>query len=285
MPLSDTSPGDGSATLGSPGGTPGVPQGLYVEERGSGFPLLLIQGLGYASWAWRFQWAAFAPRWRTIAFDNRGTGRSSKPPGPYSIDLLADDAADLLHSLGVEQAHVLGLSMGGYISQTLALRHPELVRSLVLAGTGPGEPTHVPVPEDTLSEWLAHAHLAPEEYARATMHLSYSPGWTTEHAELFEELLAARLEFPTPREAWRAQYDACVRFVEEGLPIEQIQAPTLVVHGDRDRVVPLSNGQAIARRIPRAELLILDGCGHVVPIEEPDRFNEAVVSFLQRMEA
>lgn len=236
-------------------------------------------------WAWRFQVPAFAERWRTVTFDNRGTGRSFKPPGPYSIELLADDAASVLEVLGIQETHVLGLSMGGYIAQTLALRRPELVRSLVLCGTGAGEPTHEPIPSETLDRWLAHAHLPPEDYARATMHLSFAPGWAEENPDLYEELLDARLEFPTPPECWGAQYAACVRFVEAGAPVEQIRVPTLVVHGDADNVVPVSNGRALARRIPDAELVELAGHGHLALMEDPGRFNAAVISFLRRVEA
>jgi 3-oxoadipate enol-lactonase len=262
-----------------------VPDGeLYVEERGSGFPLLLIQGLGYAVWAWRRQLPELSRRRRTIAFDNRGAGRSFKPPGPYSIEQLADDAGALLDALGVERSHVLGLSMGGYISQMLALRRPDLVRSLVLAGTGPGAPTHTPIPEGTLSEWLAHAHLPPEQYARRTMHLSFAPGWADAHADEYEELLAARLEYPTPPECWQAQYDACVRFAENGIPVERIEVPVRIIHGDADRVVPVENGRALARRLPRAELVVLPGAGHLALMEDPERFNRLAVEFLDRVE-
>jgi 3-oxoadipate enol-lactonase len=255
---------------------------LHVEEHGAGFPLLLIQGLGYAVWAWRFQLPAFAQHWRTIAFDNRGSGRSLKPRGPYTIEQLADDAAAVLDALEIDRAHVLGLSMGGYIAQTLALHRPELVRSLVLCGTGPGKPTHEPIPAATLDRWLANAHLPPAEYARATMYLSFAPGWAEANRNLYDELLAARLEFPTPPEAWEAQYAACVRFVEQGAPVEQIGVPTLVVHGDADNVVPVSNGRALARRIPQAELVELPGRGHLALMEDPTRFNAAVINFLER---
>ena len=246
--------------------------------------MLLIQGLGYASWGWRFQLPELAKRRRAIAFDNRGTGRSMKPPAPYSIELLADDAGALLDALGILQAHVVGMSMGGYIAQTLALRRPELVRSLVLAGTSAGGSTHEDVPRSTLDVWLAHAGKPPEEYARATMWLSYSDEWWQQHPELIEELLAARLAHPTPPECWRAQYDACARFAEQGIPAEQIRVPTLVLHGDADRVVPVSNSHTIASRIPGAELVLFPGRGHVIPIEDPVRFNSELVAFLERTE-
>ncbi len=256
---------------------------LHVEEFGKGPPLLLIQGLGQSSWVSRFHRDGLAGR-RVIVFDNRGTGRSFKPAGPYSIELLADDAATVLDGLGVERADVLGHSMGGYIAQTLALRRPELVRSLVLVGTGAGVPTHEPNPSATLDVWLANAGRPPEEYARATMPLSFAVGWAEAHPERYEEFVAARLEHPTPPECWRAQYDAATEWVLRGSPVEEISTPTLVIHGDADRVVPLPNGEGIARRVPGAELAILRGIGHYVMLERPGELNELAKNFLSSVD-
>src|SRR6185295_14410807 len=110
---------------------------FFYEEHGSGTPLLLIMGLGADSAAWLFQVPEFAQHYRTITFDNRGIGRSAKPAGPYSIAGMAEDAAGLLDHLGVERAHVVGVSMGGMIAQELVLRHSGRVRGLVLACTFP----------------------------------------------------------------------------------------------------------------------------------------------------
>ena len=250
---------------------------LHVEEHGDGFPLLLIQGLGYATWAWRFQLPAFSERFRTIAFDNRGAGRSEKPPGPYSIELLADDAARVLEG---RRAHVLGVSMGGYVAQTLALRRPELVERLVLVCTATGGPEHVYTPQATLDAWERNAHLPPHEFARATMHLSLAPGWDEEHPDLYPQLLRARLEFPTPPESWRSQFDACWEFVGRVSPLERIDAPALVVHGDADRIVPYENALELVRRLPQAELATFPGAGHLVFLERPDEFNATVLRFL-----
>lgn len=250
---------------------------LHVEEYGDGHPLLMVTGLGYAIWSWQRQIPDWSQHFRLVAVENRGTGRSPKPPGPYSIEQMADDAAEALDG---RRAHLIGYSMGGYISQTLALRHPELVERLVLVCTGTGGPEHAEIPEETNAVWLANAGRTPAEFARATMPLSFRPGWTDEHPDEFEQLLHDRLEHPTPPECWRAQYDACWEFVREVTTVEQIAAPTLVAHGDADRIVPYENGVELARRIPGSSLDTFQGGGHLLFLEEPERFNAMVTSFL-----
>lgn len=253
---------------------------LYVEEHGDGPPLLLLHGLGSAVWAWERQLSAFEAFHRTVVYDHRGSGRSAKPPGPYSMAELADDAASVLERRGITRAHVLGFSMGGYVAQTLALHRPEIVDRLVLVATSPGGSESVPQPEETATAWASARGLPPQEYARATMPLSFAPGWTDEHADEYESLLAARLAFPTPPESWAAQYAACTAFVAEGADVERIRAPALVVHGDRDRVVPYENGSLLARRLPSARLETFEGHGHLLAIENAPRFNALVLDFL-----
>lgn len=251
---------------------------LHVDERGDGQPLLLLNGLGYANWAWQRQLPEWSRSFRCIAVENRGTGRSPKPPGPYSIEEMADDAAEALEG---RRAHVCGYSMGGYLAQTLAVRHPELVDRLVLVCTATGGPGLVPTPPETAAAWLANAGGTSQEFARATQPLSFRPGWAEEHPDELEALLSDRLEFPTPPECWRAQYDACVDWGTRLTPIEEIVAPTLVVHGDADRVVPYANGVDVARRIPGARFERFEGAGHLLFIEEPERFNRLVAEFLR----
>ena len=257
-----------------------VERRLHVEEHGDGPPLLLVTGLGYAVWCWAGQLAAFAERHRTIVFDNRGSGRSFKPPGPYSIEELADDAASVLDERGIDRAHVLGYSMGGFVAQTLALRRPELVDRLVLVATSPGGSEAQRQPRETARAWAAASGLAPEDYVRATWPLSWQRGWPEEHPAEYEDLFRARLEFPTPPECWAAQYEACRAYDVAGVPAEAIGASTLVVHGDDDRVVPYANGELLARRIPGAQLETFAGHGHLLALEDPERFNAAVLEFL-----
>jgi pimeloyl-ACP methyl ester carboxylesterase len=250
---------------------------LYKEEQGDGPPLLLLTGLGYAIWSWQRQLPDWSQQFRCIAVENRGTGRSPKPPGPYSIEELADDAAEALEG---RRAHVAGFSMGGYIAQTLAVRHPELVERLVLICTATGGPDFRQTPAETTAAWTANAGRTPQEFARATMPLSFCPGWTDEHPHEFEALLADRLEHPTPPECWRAQYEACLDWAARSTPVEQIEAPTLVLHGDADRVVPYENGVELARRIPGSRFEPFPGGGHLVFLEEAPRLNAVVASFL-----
>jgi 3-oxoadipate enol-lactonase len=247
---------------------------LWVEESGQGQPLLLIAGLGYASWCWHELAAVLALDFRVISFDNRGAGRSDKPPAPYSIPMLADDAAAVLEATGVESAHVLGHSMGGYIALTLALRHPQKVRSLFLVGTSPGGHGTAPVPEETQAVWRLAGTLPPSEYARASMPKSFAPGWTDAHPERFERILEERLRYPTPAACWLAQFQACAQYVSAGAEVERITVPTTVLHGAQDAVVPVANGRLLARRLPGAEYIELPDAGHLPFLEDPAAFEQ-----------
>ena len=254
--------------------------GLHVEEHGSGETLLLHQGLGQGSWAWRYQVPVFAQRFRTIVFDTRGTGRSQVPAEPYGIEELAADAALILDG---RPAHVIGFSMGGYVALTLALTRPELVRSLVLAGTGAGGPGRVPRPAHVREAFEAALRLPPEEQRRATLPYTLSAGWPEANPERFEEIVTATLEYPTPMKTIETHMAACYAFYDEGVEVERIAAPALVVHGAEDVIVPPENGRILARRLPNARHVELEGRGHNVVLEDPETFNELVLDFLSEL--
>ena len=251
---------------------------LHVEERGEGDPLLLIAGLGQGLWVWRYVARPLAERWRTIAYDARGTGRSPRIDGSCSMHGFAEDAAEILAD---RPAHVVGLSMGGYVALTLALEHPELVRSLVLAGTGAGGPNRVPRPPEVRDGFDAALALPYDEFVRATLHYAFAPGWTERNPQRMEEIVAARLERPAGFDTIAAHADACYRYYAEGVEVERIRAPALVVHGDADRIVPVENGRALAARLPNAEYVELPGAGHNLPLEDPETFSRLVSGFLR----
>jgi pimeloyl-ACP methyl ester carboxylesterase len=253
---------------------------LYAEVTGDGPTVLLIQGLGYATWGWARTEPALAESFRVVAFDNRGAGRSDKPDEPYSVELLAGDALAVLDALGERPAHVVGFSLGGYVALTLAERQPDAVASLVLLGTTCGGPDATGVPETTLAAWLGAAGLEPAAYARETMPLSFAPGWTEQHPDEFEELLAARLAHPTPGFAWRRQFEAAEDFLERGVDPARVAHRTLVIHGTDDRVVPYANAELLASRLPNSELLRVDGAGHLALLERSEAVDDAIVRFL-----
>jgi pimeloyl-ACP methyl ester carboxylesterase len=250
---------------------------LHVEEHGDGEPLLLIEGLGQSAWAWREQIPVFARSFRTIAYDTRGTGRSAVPEEPYGVPDLADDAAAILDG---RAAQLVALSMGGYIALTLALARPELVRSLVLVGTGAGGPDRVPRPQHVRDAFAAAQDLPPAQYGRATMPYTFARGWPERNPERFEEILRARLEHPTPFETIDVHMRACYRYYNEGVEVERIDAPAFVIHGDEDLIVPVENGRMLAARLPNARYVELPGRGHNVPLEDPETFNRLVLEFL-----
>jgi 3-oxoadipate enol-lactonase len=139
---------------------------IYWDEQGTGDPVLLIMGLGYPSYLWHRTRPALKERYRTIALDNRGSGQSDAPPGPYSIAMMASDAAAALDAAGVDRAHVFGLSMGGMIAQEFALQYSARVRSLILGCTAPGGPNAVRA-EKRVTEILMALDMGPEDHARA----------------------------------------------------------------------------------------------------------------------
>jgi pimeloyl-ACP methyl ester carboxylesterase len=228
-------------------------------------------------WAWREQVEPFSAGFRTITYDARGTGKTPRSRAPYGIPELAEDAASVLAG---RCAHVVSLSMGGYVALTLALARPELVRSLVLVGTGAGGPGRVPRPDHVQEAFAAAMGLPHDEFARVTTPYTFAPGWPDANPERFEALLAARAERPTPYEVIEEHVRACYAFYADGPEVERITARCLVVHGDADLIVPVENGRMLAARLPNAEYVELPGRGHNLPLEDPETFNRLVLDFL-----
>jgi pimeloyl-ACP methyl ester carboxylesterase len=256
--------------------TPSNDVRIAVQEVGAGEPILLIPGLGYASWSFVRQVDELATVGRVLAIDNRGSGRSDKPAGPISIETMADDAHHVLQACGAGPATVVGTSMGGYVAQTLAQKYPDAVKNVVLVATTSGGPGSVGVPEKTLRAWDHAARGGVKGFARATMPLSLAPGWCEAHPDEFEELLAMREASPTPIESWRSQFEACVAFLYRGLGPNVVAHPTVIVHGTADRVVPYANVAHLMRRYPHAKLHTMPGAGHLCWIERHEEFNDVV---------
>jgi pimeloyl-ACP methyl ester carboxylesterase len=247
-------------------------------------PLLLIAGLGQGSWSWRDVVPLLDGDRRVLAPDVPGTGLRNEEAARRSIGDMASDFARFLASERVDAAHVIGLSMGGYVAMTLALGEPELVRSLVLIGTGGGGPDRVRRPPHVARAFTENLTRPYDQFSRATMPYTFGPGWTERHPDRFEQILAARLERPTSFDAIEAHAVACYEFYDAGIDAERIAVPTLVVHGDQDLIIPVENGRRLAARIPNAEYVELEGRGHNLPLEEPETVARLVLGFVDRVE-
>ncbi|MBZ5608753.1 MAG: alpha/beta hydrolase [Acidobacteriia bacterium] len=249
---------------------------IYWDEAGQGEPVLLIMGLAYPSDAWYRTRPLLAAKYRTIAIDNRGIARSDMPPGPYPIALMAADALAVLDAAGVESAHVYGISMGGMIAQELTLGNPQRVRSLILGCTAAGGPTAIQADPEVGKMLMARGTMSPEEAAEAAIPFIYDTG--TPRSRIDEDLNVRRPWLPRP-EAYIAQLQGILAW-EAYSRLPQITAPTLVVHGENDRLVPVGNGKLIAGRIPSAKLVVLPHASHIYPTDQTEASHRVILEFL-----
>jgi 3-oxoadipate enol-lactonase len=253
---------------------------LHWESTGAGEPVLMIMGLGLSGGAWWRTVPVLSRSLRVITFDNRGVGRSRGRHHSYTTEAMADDAVSVLDAAGVEQAHVYGFSLGGMVAQQLVLRHAERVRSIVLGATHPGGPRAVRPSDDVIAFFRRRATMSAEDAARASVPFNYGSRCRREHKDRIAEDIRRRLEHPFPEGAYRAQIVAATLH-NAYRRLKRIEAPTLVVHGREDRVVPVANAELLAEGIPRAALRILDDAGHLYSTERPEVDEEIARFFLE----
>ena len=248
---------------------------IYWDEEGRGSPILLIMGLGYASAMWHRMRPLLSRNFRTIAFDNRGVGLSDVPPGPYSIATMASDAAAVLDAAGIDRAHVFGVSMGGMIAQEFALQYPAKTRSLILGCTAAGGPTAVRA-ESKVADVLFARDMTPEQAREAILPYIYDAA--TPREKIDEDTAVRQRWLPTPA-GYLAQLQAVLAF-ESYSRIDRIAAPTLLIHGKSDALVPPANGELIASRIPGARLVLLDQASHLFLTDQTEAAHKAILDFL-----
>jgi 3-oxoadipate enol-lactonase len=249
----------------------------YVQ--GDGPPVLMIMGLGGRAADWGRVPAELASRFRVVTVDNRGTGNSDKPDEGYSLEGMADEAVAVLDAVGIVEAHVVGISMGGMIAQLVALRHPARVKRLVLIATTPGGPNTVPPRPEALAALMPDMSKPPEEIVRSAMQAIAAPGFAEAHPEVIREIVGTAMNAPTPPHVFARQM-AAIMASDRYEQLREIHVPTLVIHGDADPLVPPANGELIGQRIPGAKLLTLRNCGHLVMWEQPRELSAAVSDFL-----
>lgn len=257
---------------------------VHWHESGGGQALLLLNGFTASGLAWPTPWLRrLEKRYRVIRVDNRGTGWSREAPTPFTIGDMADDARDVLDALGIDRAIVLGMSMGGMIAQELAMRHPSRVDRLVLTATIPPIPAAVP---SALGFSLGATLLSPgardsvepsndQLSGAARVWLRFAADGFVPAVEVAAEMGRQALARITPVRSVLAQARAIYAWSGPGR-LSRISAPTTVLHGEADKVVPLENARRLAASIEGARLVCLPGVGHLVPWEAED----AVVSAL-----
>ena len=248
---------------------------FFYEEMGQGEPILLLHGLGSSTQDWELQMGVLAETYRVIALDLRGHGRSSKPRGPYSVPLFAADTIAFLHALNVPAAHLIGISLGGMIAFQMALDAPELVKSLVIVNSVPEL-----IPRSFKDRWTLWQRAAITQFMGMRRMGAY---------------LAPQL-FPKPEQAalrqaiadrWaqndkRAYMAASRSFVGWSVvaDLDKIHCPTLVVSADED-YWPLSIKETYTAQIPNAQLMVFEDSRHATPVDQPEKFNTAVLTFLE----
>jgi pimeloyl-ACP methyl ester carboxylesterase len=253
---------------------------LAYEVVGRGEPVLLVQGLGYTRHGWGELPRLLAESFSVVSYDNRGVGQSDVPPGPYTVRALAEDALAVLDAAGIDNAHVVGASLGGMVAQELALAAPERVDRLVLACTTPGGARAYPLPERSLQVFAQFALLPPAEALLLAVKNSLADATVAGRPDLVEKVYRYRLENAPPLDGWQAQlaagstHDAHDR-------LRSIAAPTLVLTGTGDNVIDARNSELLADAIPGARLEYLEGTGHIFFWEEPERAAQVIRAFLE----
>jgi 3-oxoadipate enol-lactonase len=257
---------------------------LYYQVHGKGEPLFLIQGFGGGHRGWFFQTRAFKKYFQVIIFDNRGIGRSDKALGQYTVGDLADEAIGLMDYLHIGKAHILGMSMGGMVAQELAINYPDRLKKLVLVCTNAGD--------DDVSginpELLRALGVKQDSVEPDLKGLDFNEAVVTITALSFNRRLYRMMFVPlTKFYVRRAGIQGHFKQMEAVIGhstkdrLHLIKAPTLVMTGTKDRIMSPNASEVIARLIPNAKLVKIEGASHAFSIEMPKRFNQEVLNFLK----
>jgi pimeloyl-ACP methyl ester carboxylesterase len=251
--------------------------GINISYRveGQGDPLVMIMGFTASRIGWMPQIRFFRKHYRVVTFDNRGVGKSDKPPGPYSTRMMADDTVKLMDLLGIEKAHIMGVSMGGMIAQELAINYPQRVMKLILACTYARQ-------DETSGDALEQAkflQLSPEKKVDAMVGLAFNKPLYKSTFGLLARVLA-RFIGASARVGIAGQSEACLKHNTLDR-LSSIAAPTLVIVGTGDRLIKPTASEVIAGKIPNAKLVRVEGGSHCFSFEMRNVFNREVLNSLK----
>lgn len=255
-------------------------QGFY-NVFGQGIPLLCIPGFASANWIFEPLVARLQPNYQLVLPDNRGMGQAPLATAPYRLDDLVTDVLHLMDDLGHEHFAVLGLSMGGFVAQLLALQEPERVGALLLLCSSSGGPEFEKLfPGLTEEQVRAIYTMDPAARTQTALSPSVCPLLKTNYPEIYADLVAKRSRQPENPAQVMFQYFAVKAFLQQSLPLEQIRCPTLILAGDSDSLVPVENGQLLQQKIPNAQLAVITETDHLFFLEKPEEVTHKIRAFL-----
>jgi pimeloyl-ACP methyl ester carboxylesterase len=253
---------------------------LFYEVYGDGPPLLMILGLGANSTWWgTYFLRGLAEHFRVITFDNRGTGQSEDPKLDYSIKTLTDDIKSLLNALNIDNVHVFGHSMGGYIAQELVLDYNR-VNKLILCSTSCGGPQSVLANSNVLEIVnKSRKGRSPEEIAIESLDILYSPEFIKSNPKLIDIAIKIMASTQMTEESYIRQVKA-IELFDTSVKLKNLKIPTLILHGMKDVLVPPQNAQILADLIPNSKLRFFPQSAHAPFVEEPNSVQKAIIEFL-----
>lgn len=257
---------------------------INYKVQGNGPPLVLIMGFGGECGDWVLQKCVFKRYFRVVTFDNRGVGKTDKPDEPYSIKTMADDVIGLMDYLGIRCSNVLGVSMGGMIAQEIAINYPEMVNKLVLVSTTPGKDEkggHSPeilramgLKEDFKDEDIKGVDIG--KVMNSLSSFSYGNSMLKMIAVPFCWIRMKLFGI----DGLRGQFEASIQHSTLSR-LDEVKAPTLIIAGAEDKIVPPRFAQVMAQKIPNARLVMMEDGSHTLIAEKRSGFNKEVLGFLQ----
>jgi len=255
---------------------------LYYEIHGEGVPLTMIMGLGANSEWWEEDLInRLKNHFKVILFDNRGTGRSEDPGEDFTLKMLADDVAKMLENLGINKTNLLGISMGGMIAQEIALNYPEKIMKLVLCSTYCGGSKSVqPSPEIVKILSKPREGRPIEEIIDEMVDLLYTSEFISNNPDKINEARKNMRKYPISNENYQRQGKAIFSH-NTCRKLKNIEIPTLIMHGKKDRLLPPKNGEILHGFIPNSELAMFENTAHALFAQEPDRVIPKAIDFLE----
>lgn len=256
---------------------------LYCEDTGQGVPILFSHGLMWNTAMFSAQIEALQTHYRCLAYDHRGQGRSAEDLcDEITVETLASDAAALIENLGTGPVHFFGHSLGGFVGLTLALRRPDLLRSIVLCSTAAHSERAIHLPKYRLLSMVAR-YFGPAVVAGALMPVMHGPSFLRDASRQAQHAASRETLANNRRSVWRAANGVLNRpDLVQDLP--KISVPSLILSGDEDQVRTISEAQVMAQAIPNATLVRIPHGGHMLPIEEPEAVTTAILDFLRTAE-